>query len=207
MIDRVSVRLGRHLYEVPVGFKWFVEGLLAGRLGFGGEESAGSSFLRRDGNVWTTDKDGIVPCLLAAEITARVGKDPGEIYRDLTRELGDPVYERIDAPATPEQKAALERLSPADIHATEVAGDRIQQSDRCSRGRQPNWRNQSNCQRWLVCSTSIRHGRNLQNLRREFLEPGPSTADPRRSPDHRLGNTCPQYPSGLGRQAMRRSFL
>jgi len=127
IIDRVSVRLGRHLYEVPVGFKWFVEGLLAGRLGFGGEESAGSSFLRRDGNVWTTDKDGIVPCLLAAEITARVGKDPGEIYQDLTRELGDPVYERIDAPATPEQKAALERLSPADIHATEVAGERIQQ--------------------------------------------------------------------------------
>jgi phosphoglucomutase len=127
MIDRVSLRLGRHLYEVPVGFKWFVEGLLAGRLGFGGEESAGSSFLRRDGNAWTTDKDGIVPCLLAAEITARVGKDPGEIYQDLTRELGDPVYERIDAPATPEQKAALERLSPADIHATEVAGERIQQ--------------------------------------------------------------------------------
>jgi phosphoglucomutase len=127
MIDRVSVRLGRRLYEVPVGFKWFVEGLLAGRLAFGGEESAGSSFLRRDGNVWTTDKDGIVPCLLAAEITARVGKDPGEIYQDLTRELGDPVYERIDAPATPEQKAALERLSPADIHATEVAGERIQQ--------------------------------------------------------------------------------
>jgi len=95
-------------------------------LGFGGEESAGSSFLRRDGNVWTTDKDGIVPCLLAAEITARVGKDPGEIYQDLTRELGDPVYERIDAPATPEQKAALARLSPSDIHATEVAGQPIQ---------------------------------------------------------------------------------
>ncbi len=118
IIDRVSVRLGRHLYEVPVGFKWFVEGLLAGRLGFGGEESAGSSFLRRDGNVWTTDKDGIVPCLLAAEITARVGKDPGEIYQDLTRELGDPVYERIDAPATPEQKAALERLLP--VTATQL---------------------------------------------------------------------------------------
>jgi phosphoglucomutase len=127
MIDRVSARLGRRLHEVPVGFKWFVEGLLAGRLGFGGEESAGSSFLRRDGSVWTTDKDGIVPCLLAAEITACVGKDPGEIYHDLTRELGDPVYERIDAPATPEQKAALERLSPADIHATEVAGEQIQQ--------------------------------------------------------------------------------
>ncbi len=126
MIDRVSAGLGRRLYEVPVGFKWFVEGLLAGRLGFSGEESAGSSFLRRDGSVWTTDKDGIVPCLLSAEITARAGKDPGEIYRELTRELGDPLYERIDAPATPEQKAALARLSPSDIQATEVGGQPIQ---------------------------------------------------------------------------------
>ncbi len=127
MIDRVSARLHRPLYEVPVGFKWFVEGLLAGRLGFAGEESAGSSFLRKDGSVWTTDKDGIIPCLLSAEITARMGKDPGEIYRELTRELGDPVYERIDAPATPEQKAILEKLSPDDIHATEVAGEKIEQ--------------------------------------------------------------------------------
>jgi phosphoglucomutase len=126
MIDRVSARLGRRLYEVPVGFKYFVDGLLTGRLGFGGEESAGSSFLRRDGSVWTTDKDGIVPCLLSAEITARVGKDPGVIYREFTGELGDPVYERIDAPATPEQKAALAKLSPSDIHATEVAGQPIQ---------------------------------------------------------------------------------
>jgi phosphoglucomutase len=126
MIDRVSTRLGRQLCEVPVGFKWFVEGLLAGRLGFGGEESAGSSFLRLDGSVWTTDKDGIIPCLLSAEITARAGKDPGEIYRELTRELGDPVYERIDAPASPEQKAVLEKLSPSDIHATEVAGEPIE---------------------------------------------------------------------------------
>ena len=127
MIDRVTAQLKRQLYEVPVGFKFFVEGLLTGRLGFGGEESAGSSFLRLDGSVWTTDKDGIIPCLLAAEITARAGKDPGEIYRDLTRDLGDPVYERIDAPATPAQKAALEKLSPADIHATEVAGEKIEQ--------------------------------------------------------------------------------
>ena len=127
MIDRVSLRLGRHLHEVPVGFKWFVEGLLGGLLGFGGEESAGSSFLRRDGSVWTTDKDGIIPCLLSAEMTACLGKDPGDVYRELTRDLGDPVYERIEAPATPEQKAALERLSPADIHATEVAGEQIQQ--------------------------------------------------------------------------------
>jgi phosphoglucomutase len=126
MIDRVSARLGRRLYEVPVGFKWFVEGLLAGRLGFAGEESAGSSFLRCDGSVWTTDKDGIIPCLLSAEITARMGKDPGEIYRELTRELGDPIYERIDAPASPEQKVALAGLSPSDIHATEVGGQAIQ---------------------------------------------------------------------------------
>lgn len=127
MIDRVSGRLQRPLYEVPVGFKWFVEGLLAGQLGFGGEESAGSSFLRRDGTVWTTDKDGIIPCLLSAEITARSGKDPGQIYRELTRELGDPVYERIDAPATPEQKAALEKISSADIGAREIAGQPIEQ--------------------------------------------------------------------------------
>ena len=127
MIDRVCKRLQRRLYEVPVGFKWFVEGLLSGRLGFGGEESAGASFLRRDGGVWTTDKDGIIPCLLSAEITARVGKDPGEIYRGLTRDLGDPVYERIDAPATPEQKTVLEKLSPTDIHVNEVAGEKVQQ--------------------------------------------------------------------------------
>jgi len=127
MIDRVCERLQRRLYEVPVGFKWFVEGLLGGRLGFGGEESAGASFLSRDGGAWATDKDGIIACLLSAEITACLGKDPGEIYRELTQELGDPVYERIEAPATAEQKAALERLSPSDIHVTEVAGERVQQ--------------------------------------------------------------------------------
>ena len=127
MIDRVSARLGRPLYEVPVGFKWFVEGLLSGRLGFGGEESAGCSFLDRNAAVWSTDKDGIIPCLLSAEITARLGKDPGELYRELTRDLGDPVYERIDAPATPEQKAALEKLSPSDIHVSDVAGQKVQQ--------------------------------------------------------------------------------
>ena len=127
MIDRVCERLERRLYEVPVGFKWFVEGLLAGRLGFAGEESAGSAFLRRDGTVWTTDKDGIIPCLLSAEITARRGKDPGEIYHELTRDLGDPVYERIDAPATPEQKAALGALSPTNVHIAELAGEKVQQ--------------------------------------------------------------------------------
>ncbi len=127
MIDRVCKRLQRRLYEVPVGFKWFVEGLLGGWLGFAGEESAGASFLRRDGGVWATDKDGIIPCLLSAEITARAGKDPGEIYRGLTKDLGDPVYERMDAPATPEQKAALEKLSPSDIHTAELAGEKVQQ--------------------------------------------------------------------------------
>jgi phosphoglucomutase len=127
MIDRVSARLGRTLHEVPVGFKWFVEGLLSGRLGFAGEESAGCSFLDRRARVWSTDKDGIIPCLLSAEITARLGKDPGELYRELTRDLGDPVYERIDAPATPEQKAALEKLSPSDIHVADVAGQKVQQ--------------------------------------------------------------------------------
>ena len=125
MIDRVAERLGRRLYEVPVGFKYFVEGLLAGRLGFAGEESAGSSFLRRDGTVWTTDKDGIIAALLSAEITARLGRDPGEIYRELTRDLGDPVYERIEAPATPEQKAALEKLSPTAIRVADVAGEKV----------------------------------------------------------------------------------
>lgn len=127
MIDRVTARLGRKLYEVPVGFKWFVEGLLSERLGFGGEESAGCSFLDRNGKVWSTDKDGIVPCLLAAEITARLGKDPGELYRELARDLGDPVYERVDAPATPEQKAALAKLSPNDVQVLEVAGQKVQQ--------------------------------------------------------------------------------
>jgi phosphoglucomutase len=127
MIDRVAARLARRLYEVPVGFKYFVEGLLAGRLGFAGEESAGSSFLRRDASVWTTDKDGIIPCLLAAEITARLEKDPGEVYRELARDLGDPVYERTEAPATSEQKTALKELSAAEIRVAEIAGDKVQQ--------------------------------------------------------------------------------
>jgi phosphoglucomutase len=125
LIDRVAAQAGRPLVEVPVGFKWFVQGLLEGSMGFAGEESAGASFLRKDGTVWTTDKDGIVPALLSAEITARRGRDPGEIYQDLTRELGDPVYRRIDAPATPEQKARLRALSPERLGATELAGEPI----------------------------------------------------------------------------------
>jgi len=125
MIDRVTARLGRTLKEVPVGFKWFVDGLVDGSLGFGGEESAGASFLRRDGSVWTTDKDGIIMGLLAAEMTAITGKDPGELYQDLTREFGDPVYERIDAPATLEQKKILASLSPNDVAESELAGEKI----------------------------------------------------------------------------------
>ena len=125
MIDRVVNKLGRRLVEVPVGFKWFVEGLIDGSLGFGGEESSGATFLRRDGTVWTTDKDGLVPNLLAAEITARTGKDPGEHYQALTAEFGTSYYTRIDAPATPEQKALLEKLSPEAVATASLAGEPI----------------------------------------------------------------------------------
>lgn len=126
MIDRVTARLGRKLYEVPVGFKWFVDGLVGGTLGFGGEESAGASFLRRDGTVWTTDKDGLAPALLAAEITARTGRDPGERYRQLVQEFGNPASDRVDAAATPEQKQKLSKLSPAQVRITEMGGEKIE---------------------------------------------------------------------------------
>jgi phosphoglucomutase len=125
MIDRVAARAKRRLVEVPVGFKYFVEGLLDGSLGFGGEESAGASFLRRDGTVWATDKDGIIPNLLAGEITARTGKDPGEHYQELTAAFGAPYYTRIDAPATPEEKARLGKLSPEAVSAGTLAGEPI----------------------------------------------------------------------------------
>jgi phosphoglucomutase len=126
IIDRVVAGLNRPLFETPVGFKWFVDGLLTGSIGFGGEESAGASFLRRDGGVWSTDKDGIIMGLLAAEILARTGKDPGEHYAALTSQYGAPAYERIDAPATPEQKAKLAKLSPDQVKAHELAGDPIE---------------------------------------------------------------------------------
>ena len=126
MIDIVTARLGRRLYEVPVGFKWFVDGLLDGSLGFGGEESAGASFVCLDGSVWSTDKDGITAALLAAEITARTGRDPGENYRQLTLELGEPVYDRVDATATPEQKETLKRLSAQQVRFRDLAGEKIQ---------------------------------------------------------------------------------
>jgi phosphoglucomutase len=125
MIDRVTSRLGRRLLEVPVGFKYFVDGLLEGSLGFAGEESAGASFLRLDGSAWATDKDGLIMGLLAAEMTARTGRDPGEHYGELTRELGQPAYERIDAEATPDDRAALERISANELAITELGGDPV----------------------------------------------------------------------------------
>jgi phosphoglucomutase len=125
MIDRVVARLGRRLMEVPVGFKWFAPGLYDGSCCFGGEESAGASFLRTDGSAWTTDKDGLILALLAAEITAATGKDPGEHYAELTREFGAPRYTRIDAPASPQQKVGFKKLTPEAVTATTLAGDPI----------------------------------------------------------------------------------
>ncbi len=125
MIDRVTVKLNRKVVEVPVGFKWFVEGLQNGSMGFVGEESTGASFLRMNGKTWTTDKDGIIAALLSAEITAVTGKDPGEIYKDLAKELGDPVYDRIEAKATLEQKQKLSKLSPSMVQQKELAGEKI----------------------------------------------------------------------------------
>ncbi|MHB1663707.1 MAG: phosphoglucomutase (alpha-D-glucose-1,6-bisphosphate-dependent) [bacterium] len=126
MIDLVTAKMGRKIYEVPVGFKWFVDGLLDRSLAFGGEESAGASFARLDGKVWTTDKDGIIPALLAAEITAKIGRDPGEIYRELTQEFGEPVYDRMEAPATPAQNKILSKLSPLQVSCTDLGGEKIQ---------------------------------------------------------------------------------
>jgi phosphoglucomutase len=125
MIDRVSAHLNRRLSEVPVGFKWFVDGLIDGSYGFGGEESAGASFLRKNGEVWTTDKDGIIMDLLACEITAKSGRDPAELYQELEEKFGSPIYERIDAPATMEQKTALKGLSAEMVTAKELAGEPI----------------------------------------------------------------------------------
>jgi phosphoglucomutase len=125
IIDRVAKKLGRKLVETPVGFKWFVDGLVGGSFGFAGEESAGASFLRRDGQVWTTDKDGIILGLLAAEMTARTGRDPSQLFDDLTRELGAPFYERIDASATPAQKNLLKALSPEQLGMKELAGEPV----------------------------------------------------------------------------------
>ena len=173
-------RLGRRLVEVPVGFKWFVDGLVDGSLGFGGEESAGASFLRRDGTVWTTDKDGIIACLLAAELTARSDRDPGVAYAELTERFGAPAYRRIDAPATPAQKAVLARLSPIQVTASRTGrrhghGDPHDGAGQRCRDRRAQGRDRPG----LVRRPTLGHGERLQDLRRELSRRRP----PR--PDHR----------------------
>ena len=169
MIDRVAASLGRRLAEVPVGFKWFVEGLVDGSYGFGGEESAGASFLRQDGTVWTTDKDGIIMNLLAAEITAKTGRDPGEHYRSLEERFGAPVYERMDAPASKAQKQVLSDLSPELVEATTMAGHpNSGQADARAGQRRGHRRAEGGHRSWLVRRPAIRHGRDLQDLRREL---------------------------------------
>ena len=162
MIDRVVKKLGRELREVPVGFKWFVPGLVDGSYCFGGEESAGASFLRLDGTVWTTDKDGPIMDLLAAEITARTGKDPGEHYRELTAEFGTPYYTRIDAPATPEQKAKLQKLSPGRGEGVRPGGRaNHRQADQSPGQRCSNRRFESCGGERLVCGATLRHREHL----------------------------------------------
>ena len=184
MIDRVTAKLDRELYEVPVGFKWFVDGLLDGSLGFGGEESAGASFACLDGSVWTTDKDGIVPSLLAAEITARMGRDPGEIYRELTREFGESAYDRVEAPATPDQKALLAKLSPRQVKLTELAGEKIRTViTRAPRQRRAHRRGEGNRRKRMVRGAPLRDREYLQDLCRELPGRGSSAAHHRGSPD------------------------
>ena len=186
MIDRVTAKLGRRLYEVPVGFKWFVDGLLDGSLSFGGEESAGASFVRLDGSVWTTDKDGIVAALLAAEITARMGRDPGEIYGELTREFGDPAYDRVEAPATPEEKARLAGAL-ATRHPGQRSGRRTDPDHPHlrARRRRAHRRSESRGRERVVRGASLGDRGHLQDLRGELPRAGPSAPHPRRGADDR----------------------
>jgi phosphoglucomutase len=172
MIDRVTAGLGRELFEVPVGFKYFVDGLLEGTLGFVGEESAGASFLRRDGTVWTTDKDGIIAALLAVEMTATMHKDPGEIYHDLTQKFGDPLYDRTDAHATTQQKAMLAKMSKESIQSSTLAGEKIQTILTHAPGDGQ-------------AIAALRHRRDLQDLRRKLPRPKAPGADRVRGPIHR----------------------
>ena len=169
IIDRVTAKLGRKLVEMPVGFKWFVDGLISGSLGFAGEESAGASFLRRGGSVWTTDKDGIILGLLAAEITAQTGRDPSEAYVHLTRELGAPFYERIDASATPEQKGTAEdAVAQSDWHDGTCRRTNTREAHcRPGQRRSVRW-DQGDCGERMVCRAVVRHGGHLQDLCREF---------------------------------------
>ncbi len=172
MIDRVAADLGRRLVEVPVGFKWFVDGLVDGSLGFGGEESAGASFLRRDGSVWTTDKDGIILALLASEITAVTGKTPSEHYKGLTDRFGSPAYARIDAPASREEKALLAKLSPAQVTADDPGGRaRHRRPHRGTGQRRGPRRHQGDHRERLVRGAALRHRGCLQDLRRVLPRP------------------------------------
>ncbi len=186
MIDRVVAKAGRRLNEVPVGFKWFAPGLFDGSLGFGGEESAGASFLRLDGTVWTTDKDGPIMDLLAAEMTAQTGKDPGEHYRELTAEFGDPRYTRIDAAATPEQKNLLGKLSPDAVRESTLAGDPITAKLTRAPGNNAAIGGlKVTTDLWLVCGPPVRHGEHLQNLCGEFPRRKASAGHRDRSPADR----------------------
>ena len=182
MIDRVTRAAHRPLYETPVGFKWFVDGLLDGSLGFGGEESAGASCLRLDGTEWSTDKDGIVLALLAAEMTARMDRDPAEIYRQLTQEFGDPHYERIEAPVTPAGKAALLRLSPDAIHSTSARRRADPDDPHQSAGkRRAIWRREGDRRERLVRGAAVGHREHLQDLRGELPRRGAPAPHPVRS--------------------------
>ena len=183
MIDRVAEGLGRRLVEVPVGFKWFVPGLLDGSFGFGGEESAGASFLRRDGKVWTTDKDGLLLALLASEILAVTGRSPSEHYADLTEQYGAPAYARVDAPATREEKAKLGE-AVARGGDRDRAGRRADHAEAHERTRQRrrDRRAQGHHRVGLVCRPPVRHGGRLQDLRRVVQGTGAPRAGPGRGP-------------------------
>jgi phosphoglucomutase len=200
MIDRVAAKLGRRLYEVPVGFKWFVDGLLDGSLGFGGEESAGATFLRKDGTAWTTDKDGIVPALLAAEITAQLGRDPGQVYRELTSEFGDCVNDRVDAQATPAQKTLLAKLSPQqrEVAATRRRAD-PDHSHSGAGQRRIDRRPEGHRRSWVVRGAPVGNRGHLQGLCREFSRSGSSATHP--------GGSAGDRQRGAGRPAMKRQRI
>ena len=188
IIDRVAADLGRRLVEVPVGFKWFVAGLLDGTLGFAGEESAGASFLRRDGSAWSTDKDGLIPCLLAAEMKATTGKDPGELYAGLAERFGHAAYTRTDVAATPEEKDVLKRLSPDQVASDELAGEPIERRSRGAGERRADRRAQGGGRARLVRGAAVGDRGRLQGLRREPRRRGAPGADPRRGArDRRQG--------------------
>ena len=183
MIDRVAADLGRRLDEVPVGFKWFVPGLLDGTLGFGGEESAGASFLRRDGTVWTTDKDGLILGLLAAEMKATTGRDPGELYAGLTERFGRPAYRRIDVAASPAEKDVLKQLSPDQVPSSELAGDPITAGADRRAGGPASHRSAGSkvvTEQRLVRGPAVGHRGRLQGVRRVDGGRGAPSADPDR---------------------------